>query len=188
MPNHSPPLALPDQAPPLPRARIRFSLSLDSRHSTVVSTVPTTGDCAFALVPDEAPPPSALQAPLSLQQRREFGWARVHIVVIALEPQPAVQRPAHVREQQFPSCRPAPSFTSVASVAAALCFLPGHYRSSGMCLCRSCGINIGPLGQQLKTPSPFGLGVAIRSPFCTIRCPSSITIAGPVICLHLHGI
>lgn len=110
------------------------------------STVPTTGDCAFALVPDEAPPPSALQAPLSLQQRREFGWARVHIVVIALEPQPAVQRPAHVREQQFPSCSPAPSFTSVASVAAVLCFLPGHYCSSGMCLCRSCGINIGPLG------------------------------------------
>lgn len=32
MPNHSPPLALPVQAPPLPKARLRFSLSLDSRH------------------------------------------------------------------------------------------------------------------------------------------------------------
>lgn len=54
-------------------------------------------------------------------------------------------------------------------VAAVLCSLPMHYCPSGMCLCRSCGNNIGPLGDQLDTPSASGLGVAIRSPSCASR-------------------
>lgn len=164
MSNHSPPPALPDQAPPLPRTRIRFSLSLDSRHSTVIP--PNNGRLCLAalacIAPIEAPPPCSLTSSLGESSHRRHR-TRASI---------AVQRPAHVREQQTPLTQPSIFFyfCFCLSVATVLCSLPRHYCSSGMHLCRPCGINIGPLGHQLKGPSAFwSRHATIRSPSCTVR-------------------
>lgn len=97
----------------------------------------------------------------------QLGRTQVHIIVIALEPHLAVQRPIRFREQRSPHALPPTRF-----YLCLYCFGP----SLSPCRCTiavlecSCAALAGStLGHSATRPSPSdpidsGLGVAIRSP------------------------
>lgn len=75
------------------------------------STVPTTGDCASTLVPDEAPrQPSGPSLPSGLTSSLVVAACASSHRRHRTRASVAVQRPAHGREQHFPSRSPASLF------------------------------------------------------------------------------
>lgn len=177
MPNHSPPLALPDQAPPLPRARIRFSLPLDSRHSTVGLDRPQQQDIVPLPLPwlpmrQTAPGPSIRTDKLPCRCSsstgsggREFASSSSHSSL------PRSQyKDLHMSASSIP-----PHAAQLSLLLLSLLSLPSFVPCRGTialleCVCAAlAGSTSGPLGDQLKTPSASSLGVAIRSLFCASR-------------------
>lgn len=173
--------ARPGRLHPFPRARIRFSLSLETPdNSTVVQSssssavsqqreiVPLLSCCLVHI--EALPPPCDFGLTSSLGEsfhRRHRTRASPQASVPSTKtctypragsgvpPPPAQFRLSLLLLVLFPS------------VATVLCSLSRHYCSSGMHLCRSCGINIGPL-RPLRPPTQrahrlFGLGMAIPS-------------------------
>jgi hypothetical protein len=179
--------ARPGSTPPQGSNKVQSLTRLPTFDRRPRPSLPTTGDCAslpWLLAHIEAPPPrSSLTSSLGDSSHRRH---RTRASVAAV----STKTCACPRAASTPHAAQLSLFTSVSasSVATVLCLQPRHYCSSGMHLCRPCGINIGPLGHQLKCPSAFcsrhgNTEYVLYNPY-----PSPIATAGPLTCPHLHGI